>query len=176
MFCFRFDIHHDYVWSELPEYGKRIEHIIIILLHLIFCNTFLQIKNGLIFDTLTITRVDQPHYKLGLWLIWQNLIQNVNPAIIIDQDSMLPGHKEVSKSVLGLISHFSFLHNFVTFLSCFSNSASFASILQEYRALWMLETRQEKDQVLSFNPCATVGLHTDRKICQKKNPKIGCFH
>ena len=88
---------------------------------------------------------------------------------------MLPGHKEVSKSILGLISHFSFLHNFVTFLSCFSNSASFASILHEYKALWMLETRQEKDQVLSFNPCATVGLHTDQKICQKKKSKNRLF-
>ena len=136
---------HDYLCLVVT---LRLWNMNIITFDIMYCNTFLQIKNGLILNPVTITRVAQPHYKLGLWLIWQNLIQNVNPANIIDQDSMLPGHKEVSKSVLGLISHFSFLHNFVTFLSCFSNSASFASILHEYKALWMLETRQEKDQVL----------------------------
>ena len=57
----------------------------IITFDIMYRNTFLQIKNGLILDPLTITRVDQPHYKLGLWLIWQNLIQNVNPANIINR-------------------------------------------------------------------------------------------
>ena len=75
-------------------------------------------------------------FKKKFTILWFS-----NFHLIIHQDSMLPGHKEVSKSVLGLISHFSFLHNFVTFLSCFSNSASFASILHEYKALWMLETK-----------------------------------
>ena len=63
---------------------------------------------------------------------------------------MLPGHKEVSKSVLGLISHFSFLHNFLTFLNCFFNTvlSAILSIWQEYKTLWMLETKLEKDKFL----------------------------
>ena len=138
---------HDYLCLVVT---LRLWNMNIITFDIMYCNTFLQIKNGLIFDPVTITRVDQPHYKLGLWLIWRNWIQNVNPANIIDQDSMLPGHKEVSKSILGLISHFSFLHNFFTFLSCFFNAALSAIlfILQEYWTLWMLETKWEKDKVL----------------------------
>ena len=51
---------------------------------------------------------------------------------------MIPGHKEVSKSVLGLISHFSILHSFLTFLNCFSHWASSAilCISQEYNTLF----------------------------------------